>query len=246
MSDNRLYVNITNKDKSCRINLCNSWISIHNSLKKIGIDRTLYDIHINDSDLSISLDTCRGKIFDELSKKIKDDDRLADIHLLCKRIEYGDKEFSDMLSYQLDTYSSIDEINQDYVDFTTYKYNHLNDEQKNAYLSDYLNRNFEVIQLFGKTVLFTGERIPRKNLPSKIYRYEVREDDDGKGMMAQLAESIMINHWGTILSNHPIKLGGDGYLDIDEAKDVEYPLCPYVTLKQYMAEYKAKKIEFSR
>lgn len=246
MNANKLFMTVEKDGRRCRINLCDSWISIHKALKKIGVSKTLYDISMNDSELSISIELCKGKLFSDIAALIHDDDKLSTIHLLCKRIEYGDKEFSELLPAQIDTYESISEIIDDYNDFTTYKYNHLSDEELKSYRKDRLNRNYEIIQLFGKTVLFTNERISNKELPPAIYHYEVREDDEGKGLMAQLGISIWINHWGTILSNHPIKLGSEGYRDINEDKDVEYPLCPYVTLKQYMNEYRQKTIEFSR
>lgn len=64
--------------------------------------------------------------------------------------------------------------------------------------------------------------------------------------MCQLARGILVNHWGTILSNSPIKLDADGYRDIDEEKDIIYMDAPDMTIKEYKIEYKPKHKEKER
>lgn len=95
-----------------------------------------------------------------------------------------------------------------------------------------LNASYEVIKLFGKKVLFTSERIRDSDLPKGIYKYEVRHDDECQGIMCEIAKRIFVNHWGTILSKEEIDLGSDGYLLIDEEKDVDY-LDDSKSLSQY-------------
>ena len=241
MKDDRLLMTITKDGLKRRINLCSNWNKIHASLRQLGISRTLYDIRMNDKDISLSVGRCSNELLKGISNLISDDEKLIDIHLVCKALQYGDEQFFELLPNQLDTYKSVKDILDDYRDFTTYKVNHLSKEDYEKYHSDRLNRNYEVMELFGKAVLFTEERIPSSELPAKINRYEVRSDDDGKGIMCQIGKRIIVNHWGTILSNHPIRLDEEGLRDIYEEKDIDYPLCPYVTLKQYMEEY--KKVE---
>jgi hypothetical protein len=36
--------------------------------------------------------------------------------------------------------------------------------------------------------------------------YEVRHDDDQQGDPVQIANWIMVNHWGTLITNKPIRL----------------------------------------
>lgn len=95
-----------------------------------------------------------------------------------------------------------------------------------------LNASYEVIKLFGKKVLFTSERIRDSDLPKGFYKYEVRHDDECQGIMCEIAKRIFVNHWGTILSKEEIDLGSDGYLLIDEEKDVDY-LDDSKSLSQY-------------
>lgn len=57
-----------------------------------------------------------------------------------------------------------------------------------------------------KDMLFTCSRVDRQTVPKGMYLYEVRHDDFGRGDPCQIGEWIMVNHWGTLISNEPIKL----------------------------------------
>lgn len=246
MNDDRLFLTISKDGLKTRINMCDNWEKIHTSLRKIGIDRTLYSIYMNDSDISVSLGRCSSELLKSISELINEDEQLVTVHLVCKFLQYGDQEFASLLPAQIDTYENVADIENDYRDFVDYKYRHMSDNEKSKYKSNRLYRNYELVELYGKPVLFSEERIPSSELPSNIYRYEVRSDSEGKGIMVQLGKGIMMDHWGTILSNKPIKLDEDGYRDIYEDKDVVFPLCPYVTLEQYMDEHKNKTKEKTR
>ena len=102
------------------------------------------------------------------------------------------------------------------------------------------SEKFTVIKLYGREVLFTDVRISSSLIPSGMHKYEVRHDDECFGEMVQLAKGIMVNHWGTIISDKPIKLDEDGYRDIDEERDVKDVNKPAITLKEYMNNVKSK------
>lgn len=68
--------------------------------------------------------------------------------------------------------------------------------------------------------------------------YEVRHDDDQHGDPVQIGEWIMVNHWGTIISNKPIRLEpnasrNNAYRDIDPEEDWNYEGTT-TTIKDYM------------
>ena len=50
-------------------------------------------------------------------------------------------------------------------------------------------------------MLFTCLRVDRDTVPQGMYMYEVRHDDDQQGEPVQIANWIMVNHWGTLISN---------------------------------------------
>ncbi len=93
------------------------------------------------------------------------------------------------------------------------------------------NINFELIDLFGKSVLFTDSRISADLVPKDLYKYEVREDDESQGIMCELNLGTMVNFYGTILSKEKIPLNREDYRIIDEEQDVVYPKDRYTSCK---------------
>lgn len=100
---------------------------------------------------------------------------------------------------------------------------------------DISKETFEQIRLFGKLVLFTPSRIKDETIPKGIYKYEVRHDDECLGIMCELSTRILVNHWGTILSNKPIQLYTNGYRYIDEEKDVQFINSHGITISDYLS-----------
>ena len=65
---------------------------------------------------------------------------------------------------------------------------------------------FDILELFGRKVLFTCMRIDRKTVPDGLYTYDVRDDDECSGEICQIKHSVLVNHWGTIITDTPIKM----------------------------------------
>ena len=109
---------------------------------------------------------------------------------------------------------------------------------------------FENITLFGQPMLFTNLRCDRDTLPDGMYMYEIRHDDDGQGIPCEIADWIMVNHWGTVISNRPVQFyeqtsRGKPYRMIDSKSDWYYEGTSQ-TLKEYMEQHppiKEKSIE---
>ena len=71
--------------------------------------------------------------------------------------------------------------------------------------------------------------------------YEVRHDDDQQGEPVQIGNWIMVNHWGTIISNKPLRLEpspnrNNAYRDIDPEEDWNYE-GTVTTVKEYMEKH---------
>ena len=99
---------------------------------------------------------------------------------------------------------------------------------------------YEIIELFGKPMLFTDLRIDRKTVPAGMYCYEVRHDDDCNGDPVEIAKNIMVNHWGTVITNEPIEEAEKDYLEIDPDEDWIYT-GEECSLKRYMKEHPPEK-----
>ena len=99
---------------------------------------------------------------------------------------------------------------------------------------------FEVVTIFDKKVLFCCGRIDKSTVPEGLYIYSVRHDDDSQGDPVQLANWILVNHWGDIISKEPFeleenKIGTNAYKDIDSEVDWNYEGYE-MTFKEYLEE----------
>ena len=95
------------------------------------------------------------------------------------------------------------------------------------YPVDVMEEDFEEVTVLGQPMLFTCARVDRSTVPKGLYMYEVRHDDDQRGDPVQIARWIMVNHWGTLISNKPVwlepsKTVNNAYRDIDPEKDWNY------------------------
>jgi hypothetical protein len=81
---------------------------------------------------------------------------------------------------------------------------------------DAMTEHYEEITVCGKPALFTSIRIKRDTVPEGLYAYDVRHDDECRGIPCEIAPFIMVNHWGTIILTEPLELPDDGRRYIDE------------------------------
>lgn len=187
-----------------------------------------------------------GRPYAKLQKVISEEDTLRDIFLAYKKLQYGRKEFAQQFAKDYRKYHSAYEVNNAYIKLRQDEYDAMSSEESKEYHSDINNHYYELMKIYDIPVLFTPSRIKLCDVPKGMHRYEIRHDDECQGIMCQLGKGIMINHWGTILSNKPIRLDADGYRDIDEEKDIILMDAPDMTIKEYKNEYKPKQKEKER
>ena len=118
-----------------------------------------------------------------------------------------------------------------------------------------MTEKFENVTVLGHPMLFTCARVDRDTVPEGLYMYEVRHDDDQQGDPVQIANWIMVNHWGTLITNKLIRLEpseriNNAYRDIDPEEDWNYE-GSVATVKEYMeknppAVHKEKEHEPTR
>ena len=106
--------------------------------------------------------------------------------------------------------------------------------------------HYEEITVCGKPALFTSIRIKRDTIPDGLCAYDVRHDDECRGIPCEIAPFVMVNHWGTIILAEPLDLPDDGRRYIDEDTDWNYaPLDgedtanhkPCTTISDFMTAY---------
>lgn len=101
-----------------------------------------------------------------------------------------------------------------------------------------MTEDFEEVTILGKPALCTPLRIERSTVPDGFHLYEVRHDDDCQGDVVQIARSIIVNHWGSLITQDEINLPADGYLDI-EPDDLNYGVGDCRSMKEAMAQWQS-------
>lgn len=69
---------------------------------------------------------------------------------------------------------------------------------------------FENVVVLGYPMIFTCLRVDRSTVPDNLHVYDVRHDDECQGIPCELADRVLVNHWGTVISAVPIELNEDG------------------------------------
>lgn len=110
---------------------------------------------------------------------------------------------------------------------------------------DASNAKFEMVTVLDLPMLFTCCRVDQDTVPDGLYIYEVRHDENKRGIPVQISEWIRENHWGTLLTSKPIRLDKHPntfkvYRTIDPEKDWNYE-GRELTVQQYMDRYPPKK-----
>ena len=67
-----------------------------------------------------------------------------------------------------------------------------------------MTEHYEEITVCGKPALFTSIRIKRDTVPDGLYTYDVRHDDECRGIPCEIAPFVMVNYWGTIILAEPL------------------------------------------
>ena len=77
---------------------------------------------------------------------------------------------------------------------------------------DYGKESFEKVSVCGIECEFSDMRIDRNTVPEGKYQYEVGGDDDSGGEPARVQWGIMVNFFGTLISDEPLPIGDGGIL----------------------------------
>ena len=102
---------------------------------------------------------------------------------------------------------------------------------------------FEEVSLLDKKALFTSMRLDRATLPKGMYAYDIRSSDDDGFYAAGIANEIMVNHFGTVLTNVPYNLGKDGYIILEDEKDFWFTDHGCMSVNEFVQTYNEKEIK---
>ncbi len=96
----------------------------------------------------------------------------------------------------------------------------------------HLQEEFEVVEVCDKVGLFTNGRVNAEELPDGIYKYELREDDDGEDF-ASLESRVSVNFAGTILLKEELDLGAEDCIKFTDESAPNF-LGADTTLQEYL------------
>lgn len=77
---------------------------------------------------------------------------------------------------------------------------------------DYRTEKFQKVSVCGIPCDFSDVRIDRSTVPTERYQYEVAGDDVSGGDPARVQREVLVNFFGTLISDVPLPLGCDGVL----------------------------------
>ena len=81
---------------------------------------------------------------------------------------------------------------------------------------DYSKEKFTKVRVCGIECDFSDMRIDRSTVPKKKYQYEVAGDDDSGSNPSRVRHGIMVNFFGTLISDAQLPLMNDNVLWLQE------------------------------
>lgn len=107
--------------------------------------------------------------------------------------------------------------------------------------NDFMQEKFEKIELFGKEGLFSNGRLREDDIPSGLYRYDLRGSDYDPGLPVTVENNVVVNHAASVLLAEELDLGEQGYLPLGE--DGLNFLGEEITVQQFLDELNQRKNE---
>ena len=81
--------------------------------------------------------------------------------------------------------------------------------------TSFLDEDLDMIEVLDHPALFTDSRIPRAAVPKGLYAYDLYESCD-TGKFYYIAQQVIVNHGGTVLTKEPIDFGDADRIDLTE------------------------------
>ena len=100
---------------------------------------------------------------------------------------------------------------------------------------------YDEVSLLGNSALLTNWRVERSTIPTGFHLYELRHADEDRGDPCQLARSILVNFYESILSMQPFQLPEYGYLDFDSKELIYVAADSCATVGEVQQKYGLKE-----
>ena len=77
------------------------------------------------------------------------------------------------------------------------------------------DEKLEVIEILDRVALFSNGRIADNDVPTGLYKYDLRQSDDGDTFVT-VEPRVKVNHGGTVLLKEALEFDENGYIELDE------------------------------
>lgn len=79
---------------------------------------------------------------------------------------------------------------------------------------------YNLVKIKGQLALLTYGRLYDKDINKKLFTYDIQSSDDGFDPAA-IRKSILVNHWGSLITHEPFHLDESGWLFVDGYNELE-------------------------
>lgn len=110
-----------------------------------------------------------------------------------------------------------------------------------------MKNRFTLANYKGRLVACTPRRLSPEDYPLGLFKYDIQSSDDGFDPVL-IAPTIIVNHWGTMLSKKRISLDKCGYDKINNDLEFIELFLPAISLAEFIkisAEKEAELIALS-
>lgn len=233
---------IRHGDKSASVGFMKGLDHVEKAMRSIGFP---YPYLTQCKELEYKITAAESEIECYLSQVIQKEDYFMDIYrayyYIAEEIGFDDYILSKLKNHEVNSLISI------IAEGDMYRYRRITGKVNMQLYSKTVKHDlkFQEIKIFGKPALYTEKRVSQINLPDNIYKYECQHDDDQQGVITMIGKKIMVNFWGTILTNRKIGLD-DGYRMIDEGKDLKFLNKSLISISEYLDKYSSAKKRLER
>ena len=95
---------------------------------------------------------------------------------------------------------------------------------------------FAEVEILGVPALFTTLRVDRATVPKGMYAYDMQTDAEDWSQPCLLAQRILVEHFGTVLTASPLHLPEKGYLDLSPG-DFKEQCAGQLTIAEFEDKY---------
>lgn len=94
-------------------------------------------------------------------------------------------------------------------------------------------QRLSLVNVTGRLGLLTYGRINKEKVAESLYTYDIQSNDEGFEPYA-ISETVLIHHWGTLITKEPLALNKVGWLYLYNIEDFQYVGDESLTINEFI------------